>query len=96
MQPTTEEFLGTMFSIRSVQSGYTEKFSWNSSVESQVSNEQLVESWTLQGEAEKMALWIQVWGVNQRATAWPRKLKNLHSVKSVARILVKSENTSLC
>jgi hypothetical protein len=32
-------------------------------------SEQLVESWALQGEAEKMALRVQVWCVNQRATA---------------------------
>jgi hypothetical protein len=36
-------------------------------------------------EAEKMALWVQVWSVNQRAMALPRKLKNLHYVKSVVR-----------
>jgi hypothetical protein len=61
-----------------------------------VPSEQLVESWALQGRVEKMALWVQVWSVNQRATASPRKLKNLHSVKSVAREGAPSWNASPC
>jgi hypothetical protein len=36
-------------------------------------------------EAKKMALWVQVWSLNQRATALPRKLKNLPCLKSVSR-----------
>jgi hypothetical protein len=37
--------------------------SWQSS--SWVPSEQLGESWALQGEAEKVALWVQVWSATQ-------------------------------
>jgi hypothetical protein len=49
-----------------------------------VPSEQLVKLGSAR-EAEKMALRVQVWSVNQWATASPRKLKNLQCVKSVAR-----------
>jgi hypothetical protein len=47
-------------------------------------------------ELSAVQLRVPVWRVNQRATAWPRKLKNLHCVKSVARKrLMETVNTSI-
>jgi hypothetical protein len=93
-QITVEKLLGTMFSVRSVQSGYKKEFSWESAVEFRSSKWAVSREFGSATEAEKMALWVQliqsrqfsggvqlrvqVWSVNQRGTAWPRKMKNLH------------------
>jgi hypothetical protein len=48
-------------------------------------------------DAEKMALWVQLYCINQWTTARSRKLKKVHHVESVARIRsVRTENTSVC
>jgi hypothetical protein len=73
MQATTKELMRTMFSIRSIWSGYKESSVENCQPISGAPREQLVARWA-------MALWIQVWSVNERATAWPRNMKNLHCV----------------
>jgi hypothetical protein len=44
MQATTEELLGTMFSIWPMQSGYKKSSAENSQLSSRVPSEQLVES----------------------------------------------------
>jgi hypothetical protein len=83
--PTTiGVMLEAVFSIRSVWDGYKEEFSWESSVAFRSSKWAVSRELGSARENEKMALWVQVWIVNQGATAWPRKLKNLHCVKSVA------------
>jgi hypothetical protein len=73
------------FSIRSVQSGYKEEFSWESAVEFRSSKWAVSQELVSARETEKMALRVQTWIVNQQPSAWPRKLKNLHCIKSVAR-----------
>jgi hypothetical protein len=82
--PTTiADMLETVFSIRCVHSGYM--VSWESAVEFQTSKWAVSREMGSAREAEKTALWVQMWSVNQRATVWPRKLKNLRCVKSLAR-----------
>jgi hypothetical protein len=52
-QALIEELSGMMFSIRSVQSGYKEEFSWESAVEFRSSKWALVESWTPRGRLRR-------------------------------------------
>jgi hypothetical protein len=68
-QIAIEELLGTMFSIRSVRSGYKEESVENWQSSSGVPSEQSVESWALQGRVQKMTLRFRVWSANQRAKA---------------------------
>jgi hypothetical protein len=84
--PTTiGVLLKTVFSTRVVQNGFKEEFSWESAVEFRSSKWAVSQELGSARQAEKMALWVHVWIVNQRVTVWPRKLKNLHCVKSVVR-----------
>jgi hypothetical protein len=99
--PKTTDVLSEMlFSLRSVQSSYKEEFSWESAVEFRSSKWAVSRELGSANKAEKMALWVELWSVNQRVTMWPRKLNNLHCVKSVARkLLVETsltEDTSVC
>jgi hypothetical protein len=89
--------LETVFYVRSVHSGYEEEFAWEYSVEFQSFKWARSRELVSVRECEKMALWVQVWSVNQQATAWPQKLKDLHSVKSITRKrLVETENADVC
>jgi hypothetical protein len=83
--PTTMGILlETVFSVGSVQS-CEEEFSWDSAVELRSSKSAVIRELGSARETEKMTLPVQMCSVNQRAAAWPPKLKYLHCVKSVAR-----------
>jgi hypothetical protein len=68
-----------------VQSDYKEDVSWESEVVLQSFKWSVSRELGSLREAEKMALWVQVWSVTQRTAAWLPKLKNPHCVESVAR-----------
>jgi hypothetical protein len=79
--PTTLGVLLEQCFLLDLSKEVIKKCSFENSQSSCGSSEQLLESW---GGCEDGAKSL-VWSVNQRETAWPRKLKNLHCVKSVAR-----------
>jgi hypothetical protein len=60
MQETIEELLGTMFRIRSVQSGYKEEFIWESAVEFRSSKWADSRELSSLKKAGKMELWVQL------------------------------------
>jgi hypothetical protein len=71
-QATIEELLKTILSIRSVHIGYKEEFSWESAVQFRSSK------WSVSRKVRRWRYKFRLWNVSQWATAWPRKLKNLH------------------
>jgi hypothetical protein len=98
--PTTiGVLLETVFSFRYVQSGYKEKFSWESTVEFRNSKWAVSRELGSAREAERWRSGVECY--TQRTTASPRKLKKLHCVKSVAKqrlveTLIDWGNQSVC
>jgi hypothetical protein len=68
--------LETVFPIRSLQNVYKEEFSWESAVEFRSSKWAVSRELRSAREAEKMALWVQVWSVNYRVRLWEEDLSS--------------------